>query len=62
MSKPAASRSRAEKPKVPPSQTPVVSHEIVPGKFNDNDWYTDELLMLIYVAPAICLAFNSAVV
>ncbi|KAH3863581.1 uncharacterized protein LOC127866589 [Dreissena polymorpha] len=39
MSKATVSKSRAEKAgKVPPAQTPVVSHEIVPGKFNDHDW------------------------
>jgi len=39
MSKPAVSKSRAEKAgKLPQAQTPVVSHEIVPGKFNDHDW------------------------
>lgn len=40
MSKAAVSKSRAEKGGKPPAaQTPVVSHEIVPGKFNDHDWY-----------------------
>lgn len=40
MNKAAGPRSRAEKTnKAPQAQTPVVSHEIVPGKFNDNDWY-----------------------
>ncbi|KAL4240710.1 hypothetical protein ACF0H5_001501 [Mactra antiquata] len=39
MSKAAVSKSRAEKGGKPPAaQTPVVSHEIVPGKFNDHDW------------------------
>ncbi|XP_052786317.1 uncharacterized protein C2orf81 homolog [Mya arenaria] len=39
MSKAAVSKSRAEKAgKLPQAQTPVVSHEIVPGKFNDHDW------------------------
>lgn len=39
MSKAAVSKSRADKAgKLPTAQTPVVSHEIVPGKFNDHDW------------------------
>lgn len=39
MSRAAVTKSRADKgPKLPASQTPVVSHEIVPGKFNDHDW------------------------
>jgi len=54
MSKPAASRSRGEKPKVPPSQTPVVSHEIVPGKFNDNDWYRMKMIQ-IYLTFTLCV-------
>lgn len=39
MSRAAMNKSRTEKGgRPPPSQTPVVSHEIVPGKFNDQDW------------------------
>ncbi|KAK6187467.1 hypothetical protein SNE40_005489 [Patella caerulea] len=38
MSRAAVSKSRAEKGKPPASQTPVITQEIVPGKFNDNDW------------------------
>ncbi|KAL3877814.1 hypothetical protein ACJMK2_035461 [Sinanodonta woodiana] len=38
MSRAAVSKSRAEKGKPPASQTPIVSHEIVPGKFTDHDW------------------------
>ena len=39
MSRAAPSKTRgADKTKPPASQTPVITHEIVPGKFNDNDW------------------------
>lgn len=39
MARPLVTKSRADKGNKPPaSQTPVVSHEIVPGKFNDHDW------------------------
>lgn len=39
MSKPVVSKSRADKAgKLPAAQTPIASHEIVPGKFNDHDW------------------------
>lgn len=39
MSRAAVSKSRADKGGKPPAaQTPVISHEIVPGKFNDHDW------------------------
>lgn len=39
MSRAAVTKSRADKGlKVPAPLTPVVSHEIVPGKFNDHDW------------------------
>ncbi|KAK3089198.1 hypothetical protein FSP39_001674 [Pinctada imbricata] len=39
MSRAAVSKSRADKGAKPPqSHTPVVAHEIVPGKFNDQDW------------------------
>jgi len=33
----AAVKKGADKTKVPASQTPVIAHEIVPGKFTDND-------------------------
>lgn len=40
MSRAAVSKSRADKgSKPPPAHTPVVAHEIVPGKFTDQDWY-----------------------
>lgn len=40
MSRAAVSKSRADKGAKPaPAHTPVVSHEIVPGKFNDQDWF-----------------------
>ncbi|XP_067671114.1 uncharacterized protein C2orf81 homolog isoform X1 [Haliotis asinina] len=38
MSRAAVSKSRADKGKPPAAQTPVITHEIVPGKFNDHDW------------------------
>ena len=39
MSRAAVSKSRADKGSKPaPAHTPVVAHEIVPGKFNDQDW------------------------
>ncbi|XP_060071777.1 uncharacterized protein C2orf81 homolog [Ylistrum balloti] len=40
MSRAAVSKSRADKGAKPgpPAHTPVVAHEIVPGKFNDQDW------------------------
>ncbi|XP_062614242.1 uncharacterized protein C2orf81 homolog [Saccostrea cucullata] len=39
MSRAAVSKSRADKgSKPPPAHTPVVAHEIVPGKFTDQDW------------------------
>lgn len=39
MSRGVVSKSRADRgPKVPAPLTPVVSHEIVPGKFYDHDW------------------------
>lgn len=34
----AGAKKGAEKTKPPASQTPVIAHEIVPGKFTDNDW------------------------
>jgi len=39
MSRATVSKSRADKGSKPaPAHTPVVAHEIVPGKFNDQDW------------------------
>ncbi|XP_041363879.1 uncharacterized protein C2orf81 homolog isoform X2 [Gigantopelta aegis] len=38
MSRATVTKSRADKGKPPAAQTPVISHEIVPGKFNDHDW------------------------
>ncbi|XP_005101588.1 uncharacterized protein C2orf81 homolog isoform X2 [Aplysia californica] len=39
MSRAGAAKTRgADKTKPPASQTPVIAHEIVPGKFTDNDW------------------------
>ncbi|KAL5019313.1 hypothetical protein ScPMuIL_005035 [Solemya velum] len=39
MSRANVSKSRADKGGKPPaSQTPIVAHEIVPGKFTDHDW------------------------
>ncbi|KAK3761348.1 hypothetical protein RRG08_060916 [Elysia crispata] len=39
MSRAAPAKTRgADKTKPPASQTPVIAHEIIPGKFNDNDW------------------------
>jgi len=32
-----ATKKGADKTKPPASQTPVIAHEIVPGKFTDND-------------------------
>lgn len=34
----AGTKKGADKTKPPASQTPVIAHEIVPGKFTDNDW------------------------
>ena len=39
MSRAAVSKSRADKGVKPPTaHTPIVAREIVPGKFNDQDW------------------------
>lgn len=38
MSRAAQSKSRAEKKAGQSAPTPAVTHEIVPGKFNDSDW------------------------
>ncbi|GFN86297.1 hypothetical protein PoB_001280300 [Plakobranchus ocellatus] len=39
MSRAAPAKTRgADKTKPPASQTPVITHEIVPGKFTDHDW------------------------
>lgn len=48
MSRAAVSKSRADKgSKPPPAHTPVVAHEIVPGKFTDQDWYGK----FVYILP-----------
>lgn len=38
MSRAGAAKGGKDKPKPPPSQTPVTATEIVPGKFNESDW------------------------
>ncbi|RUS72337.1 hypothetical protein EGW08_019895 [Elysia chlorotica] len=39
MSRQAPSKTRGlDKTKPPASQTPVIAHEIIPGKYNDSDW------------------------
>lgn len=48
MSRAAVSKSRADKgSKPPPAHTPVVAHEIVPGKFTDQDWYGNFCLCFV---------------
>ena len=50
MSRAAVSKSRADKgSKPPPAHTPVVAHEIVPGKFTDQDWYGLSIYMYLFV-------------
>lgn len=39
MSRTAQSKSRAEKKGGQSAPTPAVTHEIVPGKYTDVDWY-----------------------
>lgn len=49
MSRAAVSKSRADKgSKPPPAHTPVVAHEIVPGKFTDQDWYENFCYVLSF--------------
>lgn len=49
MSRAAVSKSRADKgSKPPPAHTPVVAHEIVPGKFTDQDWYENYCYVLSF--------------
>lgn len=49
MSRAAVSKSRADKgSKPPPAHTPVVAHEIVPGKFTDQDWYGNFYFVLSF--------------
>ncbi|ESO87049.1 hypothetical protein LOTGIDRAFT_229244 [Lottia gigantea] len=65
MSRAAVSKSRAEKGKPPASQTPVITQEIVPGKFFDNDWMTmlekesDEEFVLDIVDEVIGRTMNT---
>lgn len=48
MSRSTVAKSRQEKTnKTTSAPTPAVTHEIVPGKFNDQDWYDITPLLFI---------------